>query len=103
MGYKKVCFNCRKAFTISDLSSLACPECGGIVILFNHKFRPPKKDDLNKWAVVKFLSDKGFTYNHVWEKDENSNSYTEVPYPETMKEAIEFATKYKTEDSFDIY
>jgi DNA-directed RNA polymerase subunit RPC12/RpoP len=103
MGYKKVCFNCRKAFTISNLSSLACPECGGNTILFNHKFRPPKKDDFKKWDVVEFLKDEGFDYQHVYRKADDSNGYISVRFPETMKEAKEFATKYKKKDSFDIY
>ena len=103
MGYKKVCFNCRKGFSISDKSTLKCPDCGNLITLFNHKFRPPKKDDLKKWAVVEFLKNKRFDYQHVYRKVDESTVYISVPFPETMKEAREFAAKYKKEDSFDIY
>lgn len=97
MGYKKVCLFCRKAFNVdinvSKDVNLTCPECGHGVLMINHNFRPPKKEDLKGWKVVELLTSKGFNYDHVWEKDE-SGSYSHVPYPTTLKDAEEFVDRY---------
>lgn len=101
MGYKKVCFNCRKAFSItSDHTvklSLTCPECGKQTNIFSHLFRPPKQDDLKKWNVVAFLKDHGFLYQHIYETYTSSILSGQLQYPETMKEARDFVTKYKAQ------
>lgn len=97
MSYKLVCLNCQKAFNLSpdyierEKQSLKCPECRELAVYFPHRFRPPKKADSNKWAVVKYLYDNGFTYQHI--SNQEGNSY--VKYPETMTEAKEFVEKYK--------
>lgn len=99
MGYKKVCFNCRKALSISSdftiKHSLTCPESGKQTTILSHLFRPPKQDDLKKWKVVEFLKDHGFLYQHIYEVYTGSILSGQLQYPETMKEAKEFVVKYK--------
>lgn len=107
MGYKVVCLNCRKAFnTSSDYHAhvpTKCPECSGQLVMFNHKFRPPKQSDVKAWKVVTFLYEHGFNYQHV-QKDipyellknmPESDQYVE--YPENMTDAKDFVEKYKTQ------
>jgi DNA-directed RNA polymerase subunit RPC12/RpoP len=107
MGYKVVCLNCRKAFNIaSDYDAHVpnkCPECSGQLVLFNHKFRPPKQSDVKGWKLVAFLYEHGFTYQHI-QKDipydilknlPESERYVE--YPENMIDAQEFVEKYKSQ------
>lgn len=98
MGHKKVCFNCRKAFSIyknpSDEINLTCPECGGLTTLINHKFRPPMSSDIKKRKVAEYLRNSGCFFHHVYEKVEDGG-YVVVSYPETMTEAVEFVRKYK--------
>ena len=63
MGFKKVCFTCRKAFNIPDIQAVAtnliCSNCGEPAICLGHKFKPPKTDDLKAWNDVKNWVDKG--------------------------------------------
>ncbi len=98
MGHKKVCFGCRKAFSIyinpSTEINLTCPECGKATTLLNHKFRPPKKDEVKKWKIAEYLKDNGFFFHHAYEQIEKG-VYLQVPYPDTMEEAIEFVKKQK--------
>jgi hypothetical protein len=105
MGHKKVCFNCRKSFNISykQLSeeTTICPQCGGGLIYLNQKFQPPSQEDIKSWTVAEFLYKNGFAYQHVYKNvslsmrvDEYSSA-NYVPYPKTMKEAIEFVEVYK--------
>lgn len=93
MGHKKVCFTCRKAFSTytneAETIHLICPECGGKTLLLSHRFRPPKRENIKQWDIVKFITDHGFTFEHVY-KHKGSGVYTIVPYPETMEEAKEF-------------
>lgn len=93
MGHKKVCFDCRKAFSVY-LNGAAgvqpiCPECGNPVYIINHKFRPPKQSDLKQWAVAAFLKDNGYFFQHAYEYIGNK-TYQMVLYPYSMKEAVEF-------------
>ena len=98
MGHKKVCFNCRKAFSVykndSSEINLKCPECGQQATLINHKFRPPKQNDVKRWKVAEYLKDNGFFYHHTYEKIERG-VYSLVPYPNTMEDAKEFVKKHK--------
>jgi len=105
MGYKIVCFNCRKAFN-NNLGAQhnfgKCTECGGEYVYFNHKFRPPRKSDLEAWKVVRFLFDIGFNFQHVVEEHikirENGRALDYDiygQYPRNLKEAQEFITKFK--------
>jgi len=76
-----------------------CPECGQPMILMTHRFRPPKKDDDKKWLTVKFLVDNGFTYQHIYEeietKDKQKPKRINVSYPDNLRDAKEFVTKYR--------
>lgn len=104
MGFKSVCLECRKALNRSlDPGAdrqYPCSECGKAMIVLSHRFRPPKKSDDKKWDAVKYLVDHGFYYDHVYQKIETlSNGVTiyenYVPYPENIKDAIEFVKKYR--------
>jgi len=98
MGHKNVCFKCRKSQNLGsnfdNIRKSKCPECGVIMKLMPHRFRPPKKQDEKKWEVVKYLVSEGFEYQHILD-DEIINTY--VPYPETMNQAKEFVEKYKNQ------
>ena len=101
MGSKKVCFDCRKAFSVynndAEKINLTCPECGKQTTIFSHLFRPPKQDDLKRWKVVEFLKDHGFLYQHVYEVEAESLLHSQVQYPETMNEAQVFVARYKNQ------
>lgn len=94
MGHKKVCFTCRKAFSLyvyeAKSVNLTCPECGLDTILLNHKFRPPKRDDLKQWQLARFLVDNGFLFQHVY----NKNNLL-IPYPNNMEDAKNFVIDNK--------
>lgn len=97
MGYKKVCFSCRKAFSLylndSSNFSLICPECGNPVTVLSHLFQPPKQNDIKKWKVAEYLKEHGFIYQHIFEINPTDKTpYSQ--YPETMSEAKEFVEKY---------
>ena len=105
MGSKKVCFKCRKTFSIRlDIKSTfssTCPECNGQTTIFNHKFKPPTKNDIRKWKVVEFLKDHGFIFQHVY-KDMNKingsvSNQNYVEYPIKLDEAKDFVIKYKAQ------
>jgi len=105
MGYKNVCFECRKAFNqgtdFNNIRESKCPECGVSMKQVTHRFRPPKQNDVRKWKVAKFLMENGFLYQHIWEKvfknekGEIIGLANYAKYPQTMKEAKEFAEFYK--------
>ncbi len=98
MGHKKVCFVCRKAFSISnDATAVSvthkCPVCGNTAHVLSQKFKPPKRTDLKQWEMVKFLVDNGFVF-HSQLKCISRGSYIKVPYPKSMEEAKEFVATY---------
>lgn len=103
MGHKSICLNCRKAFNQgSDYDNRIesnCPECGQLRISMPHRFRPPKKTDIKKWEVVKFLIEHGFKYQHIYKDVSLKNGivvYSNyAPYPDNLNEAKEFVEKYK--------
>jgi hypothetical protein len=76
-----------------------CPECGQAMTLMTHRFRPPKKEDEKKWLTVKYLVDNGFAYQHIYEeietKDKQKIKRINVAYPDNLRDAREFVTKYK--------
>jgi len=98
MGHKKVCLNCKKAFSIytnkSKEVNLTCPECGLKTVLVSHRFRPPKREDFKQWDLAEFLMTHGFPYQHIFE------NYQYVQYPTTMEEAKEFVVKFKSQAYF---
>ncbi|MBA3680228.1 MAG: hypothetical protein H0W73_03435 [Bacteroidetes bacterium] len=99
MGYKKVCFTCRKAFSVyknaTEKINRSCPECGKQTIIFSHLFKPPKQTDIKKWKVVEFLKDHGFVYQRVYATYTDSILSGQSGYPETMAEAKKFIIDYK--------
>jgi hypothetical protein len=100
MGHKIVCLTCRKAFS-NNLGYLhafgRCQECGGEYLYFNHKFRPPKRNDIKAWRVVKFLRENGFVYHHIKEYVPTTHSgyIVDTAYPTNMKDAVLFVNRYK--------
>ena len=100
MGYKKVCFNCRKAFSVykqqNTEAKVTCPNCAGEATIFNHKFQPPRQNDVSNWKLVEFLKDNGFVYQHVFLNVEDGK-LTEAKYPANMKEAQAFITKFRSQ------
>ncbi len=101
MGHKKVCFECRKSFSITNdfeaVFSLTCPDCGNPATFLNHKFRPPKKHDKKAWELAAFLKDHGFYFQHVYEHV-GPGTYLQVPYPLSIEEARDFVLKYKNQN-----
>ena len=103
MGYKNVCFDCRKSFNqgtdLKDIRESNCPECGKLMVQVTHRFRPPKHNDLKKWEVAKFLMKNGFLYEHVYKQIYEVKGVTVLAnyatYPENMRDAVEFVEKYK--------
>ena len=107
MGYKAVCLNCRKAFNLSsDYTGHVpemCPECSGQLLLFNHKFQPPKQSDIKAWKVVAFLYEHWFNYQHV-QKEMPFDALRNMPenglyeeYPTNLRDAKVFVEKYKAQ------
>lgn len=102
MGHKLVCFNCREAKSLGldnekwEKQNKICTKCNEEFRILDHRFRPPKKEDVKKWKVVEFLYDNGFRYEHI--SDNELRSYAKVP--ETMKEAKLFVEKYLISNNF---
>ena len=102
MGDKSVCFYCRKSFSFFKTKRRkSCPEYKGEVFVYLHRFRTPNKDDVKKWAVVEYLKDNRFFYQHIYEEYEyiGSNGIAKIrsgyaKIPETMKEVKEFVDEY---------
>jgi predicted RNA-binding Zn-ribbon protein involved in translation (DUF1610 family) len=105
MGHKTICIDCRKS---SNLSSVVdkqelCPDCGKPTIYIPHRFRTPKKEDIKAWAIVIFLIEHGFFFQHIYESitiEKNGNLISAkqlVKYPSTMREAKEFVVLYKSQ------
>lgn len=105
MGHKLVCIDCKKAFNqgtnLENIKESNCPNCGKQMILFSHRFRPPKMTDTKKWETVRFLIENGFYYQHIYEIVETKNGITtyenHVEYPDNIRDAKEFVEKYKNQ------
>lgn len=82
------CFHCRKSFkrSIAPAPSPApkCPDCGGVVVALDRKFKPPKTDDLEQWAKVRYLVEHGYRFRSI-----QSERGGREAYPATLKEARE--------------
>lgn len=95
MGYKTICIDCRKVFN-QGTDSLKfhlgnCPECGKLMTEVDQKFKAPKNSDDKKWETVKFLVNKGFIYQRIYQIKFQSPF---VKYPENLRDAKEFVEKY---------
>lgn len=96
MGAKHVCFACRQAVNApyGSIGPVKCPACGGAIVKMAHRFRPPKKRELAKWAVAKYLVDHGFYYQHIYEHPWGGRF---MAYPTTMQAAKEFVKTYQVQ------
>ena len=110
MGYKNICLDCRKAFSLgTDFTKIReskCPDCGNTMTIISHRFRPPKTTDVKKWETVRFLIENGFRYQHIYKTISVSSngvkSYENyVDYPDNLRDAKEFVNKYKSQISTD--
>ena len=100
MGFKAICFTCRKAFNHNAYAEKQTPakfpDCLQPLALLNHKFQPPKKSDDKAWEIATFLNDNNSPYHHVYKevskglRADATCSENYVDYPTTMKEAKEF-------------
>ncbi|UII77317.1 hypothetical protein LV716_05965 [Flagellimonas sp. HMM57] len=105
MGYKNVCFDCRKSFNqgtdLNEIRKSKCPDCGKLIKQVTHRFRPPKQKDLKQWEVAKHLMRNGFLYEHVYKQIYEIGEVTVLAnyatYPQNMRDAIEFVGKYKNQ------
>jgi len=83
----------------NNIREASCPDCGRLMTLMTHRFRPPKKTDDQKWETVKYLVENGFAYQHIYEevtlKDTGKATKKYADYPENLREAREFVEKYK--------
>lgn len=71
--YKRhfACFTCRKAFkrppaeTPKDEANdpAPCPDCGLKMADMGLDFKPPRRTDVEHWAVIEFLYRNGFAYH----------------------------------------
>ena len=107
MGHKNICLNCRIAFNngyiLTDrLNEIPCPKCGNLMRWMPHRFRPPKKSEKEKWAVVGFLLDHGFSYRLIFDDSPQGPVWLSVKYPQTVREAKEFIERYKENPKLDI-
>jgi predicted RNA-binding Zn-ribbon protein involved in translation (DUF1610 family) len=106
MGYKLVCLDCRKSFSAgTDLTKLKeklCPNCGKMMICVSHLFKPPKKDDKKQWDMVRYLIENGFRFYHAY-KYVKQGTWIRIPYPENLREAKEFVTKYEKHENSSVY
>jgi len=102
MGYKNICFECRKAFNqgtdFNIIRKAKCPNCGMEMEQVTHHFRPPKQKDIKKWETAKYLMRNGFIYQHIYKI---VGSGLLVKYPENMRDAKEFINKYKEQAIID--
>ena len=93
MGHKIVCLDCRKAFNVGadydNTQSTICPDCGKSASRFSHRFRPPRRNAVKQWEVVRFLHQNGFHYQHI-----HQPGVDYAPYPTKMNEAQEFVKTY---------
>ena len=107
MGYKQVCFRCRKAFNRSfaadEARTAPCPQCAEPMTELYHLFKPPKSQSIKKWDVVEYLYNNGFRYYHLesTKGQANDNLSTERNaigyYPENMREAKIFVNQRKNQ------
>jgi len=104
MGFKSVCTNCRSSFSEGNdpekITKRTCTTCHEPLFITHHKFKPPKKSEIKKWKVVKYLLDNGFEFGAHWVPLDGPGgsspvSFNTGPYPETMKEAEEFVKTFK--------
>jgi len=102
MSSKNICLECSVSFNgaseyYSVLPQIPCPKCGASMTWMPHRFRPPKKQDKEGWATVRYLVEHGFKYHHVYEviPDDPKGASRIALYPENLRDAKEFVEKHK--------
>jgi hypothetical protein len=60
------------------------------MVQLSRKFKAPKKNDVQSWAVVEYVVQTGFRYQSIQTEDGRF-----VKYPSTLKEAESFVLTYK--------
>jgi hypothetical protein len=71
---KYACFACRKAFkrpagrdlpdaSWKDRDPAPCPDCGRPMAHIGRDFKPPRRDEVEAWAVAEHLFGRGFHYH----------------------------------------
>ena len=89
--FPHACFECRKSFKKPESNAVsACPNCGTPMLPLSRKFKAPKKNDVEAWAVVEYVARSGFRYQSIQTGDGRF-----VKYPSTLKEAEVFILTYK--------
>jgi len=100
MGYKNVCLECRKSFSIGNdfekFHESNCPKCEIKMTFVDQKFQPPKITDVKSWELIKLLIENGFIFQSIYNEEEDGFSY-KVSYPKTKIEALDFIKKYKSQ------
>lgn len=81
---------------MDDPKKEICPDCGTKMYFVSHHFKPPRKTDDKKWKVVRFLIEKGYNYDHIYERIDDGVYQQLGKYPETMKDAEEFVKNFET-------
>lgn len=109
MGYKNVCFTCRKTFSVGtnydNFRTGNCPNCGKPLTFYDQRFRPPKKDDVKGWEVIEFLRDHGFVFQHVHKWEDTNKTIRSgyiARYPNKLSDAKEFVVEYKGQAVKDV-
>ena len=99
MGYKNVCLDCKKAYSLgTDFTKFrdqVCPECNTPMVFLSQRFRPPKQTDERKWRTVRFLVEHGFIYQPIF----TNHGKDQVGYPDNLKDAEAFVHTYSEQAS----
>jgi hypothetical protein len=76
---------------IENIISRTCPQCRNKMINVDFKFKAPKKGNIEKWGIIKYLLENGFYFQHIYDNEKS------VKYPENYKDAKIFVEKYKSQ------
>jgi hypothetical protein len=63
------------------------------MLAMGKRFRPPRRDDHRRWALVAFLAQHGFRYQQVFRTVQGERQ--PVPYPDSMEAARPFVLAFK--------
>ena len=93
------CLNCRVSF-MRHFDELpkdyprygTCQICGGVTHNLGRHFKPPKKSNVSKWKVIRYLVENGFYFQKI---RPIKNSYLSVSYPTALSSARQFVKKYR--------
>ena len=64
--------------------------------MLDRKFKPPPRDDLAAWSVVRRLVAAGFRYSSIYEADERGGmTLVPNPYPTRAADVDAFITRFR--------